>query len=207
MTKAISVHNSRIPLVEYQGQRVVTFTMVDKAHQRPEGTAKVTFNRNRPRFIEGEDFFIVSGSVVDWGINGYLARGIKHTGKKITSVSPVRGKVTILTESGYLLLVKPFNDDLAWQVQRQLIKSYFRHFPQFPDLQEVHIPEIKELAAMPLTEAQNLLAIADRESFTEHGQKGSAGMRLRRDELKKLRPALCLIGERSQLNLPGVAHE
>lgn len=207
MTKAISVHNSRIPLVEYQGQRVVTFAMVDKAHQRPKGTAKVTFSRNRTRFIEGEDFFIVPASVVDWGINGYLARGMKHTGKKITSVSPVRGKVTILNETGYLLLVKPFNDDLAWQIQRQLIKSYFRHFTQFPDLQEVHIPEIKELAAMPLTEAQNLLAIADRESFTEHGQKGSAGMILRREELKKLRPALCLIGERSQLSLPGVHHD
>lgn len=56
MTKAISVHNSRIPLVEYQGQRVVTFAMVDKAHQRPKGTAKVTFSRNRTRFIEGGIF-------------------------------------------------------------------------------------------------------------------------------------------------------
>lgn len=41
----------------------------------------------------------------------------------------------------------------------------------------------------------------------EHGQKGSAGMILRREEIKKLRPALCLVGERSQLSLPGVSHE
>lgn len=207
MTKAISVHNSRVPLVEYQGQRVVTFAMVDDAHQRPKGTAKVTFSRNRTRFIEGEDFFIVPASVVDWGMNKHSGRGMKHTGKKINNAVPIRGRVTILTESGYLLLVKPFNDDLAWQVQRQLVKAYFRRFPKFPDLQEVHIPEIQELTAMPLTDAQNLLAKADRESFTEHGQKGSAGMILRREELKKLRPALCLIGERSQLNLPGVGHE
>lgn len=192
MTKAISLHNSRVPLVEYQGQRVVTFAMVDEAHQRPEGTARAAFNRNRHRFIEGEDSYLVD----------YSEKNVLRTfGIDV----PFRG-LRVLTESGYLLLTKPFDDELSWQVQRQLVKAYFRRFPQFPDLQEVHIPEIQELAVMPLADAQNLLAKADRESFTEHGQKGSAGMILRREELKKLRPALCLIGERSQLNLPGVGH-
>ncbi|WP_217807258.1 hypothetical protein [Methylomagnum ishizawai] len=32
----------------------------------------------------------------------------------------------VLTETGYLMLVKSFTDDLAWQVQRQLVKVYFR---------------------------------------------------------------------------------
>lgn len=127
MRNSIPFPNSPTPLVEFQGQRVVTFAMVDEAHQRPKGTAKVTFSRNRVRFIEGEDFFIVAASKVNWGCGGYLARGIKHTGKKKSS--PIRGKVTLLTESGYLLLTKPFNDDLAWQVQRELVKSYFRHIP------------------------------------------------------------------------------
>lgn len=193
MTKAISLHNSRVPLVEYQGQRVVTFAMVDEAHQRPKGTARAAFNRNRHRFIEGEDSYLVD----------YSEKNVLRTfGIDV----PFRG-LRVLTESGYLLLTKPFDDELSWKVQRQLVKAYFRRFPQFPDLQEVHIPEIQELAVMPLADAQNLLAKADRESFTEHGQKGSAGMILRREELKKLRPALCLIGERSQLNLPGVGHE
>lgn len=192
MTKAISLHNSRVPLVEYQGQRVVTFAMVDEAHQRPKGTARAAFNRNRHRFIEGEDSYLID----------YSEKNVLRTfGIDV----PFRG-LRVLTESGYLLLTKPFDDELSWQVQRQLVKAYFRRFPKFPDLQEVHIPEIQELAVMPLTDAQNLLAKADRESFTEHGQKGSAGMILRREELKKLRPALCLIGERSQLNLPGVGH-
>lgn len=33
MRNFITVQNSRMPLVEYQGQRVVTFSMVDEAHQ------------------------------------------------------------------------------------------------------------------------------------------------------------------------------
>ncbi|MDE9527722.1 ORF6N domain-containing protein, partial [Xenorhabdus bovienii] len=32
----------------------------------------------------------------------------------------------VLFESGYLMLTKPFNDDVAWQVQRELVSSYFR---------------------------------------------------------------------------------
>lgn len=36
------------------------------------------------------------------------------------------GDITLITESGYLMLVKSFTDDLAWQVQRQLVNTYFR---------------------------------------------------------------------------------
>ncbi|WP_234262560.1 ORF6N domain-containing protein [Klebsiella aerogenes] len=194
-----------IPLMEYQGERVVTFSMVDKVHQRPKDTARTAFKRNRRRFIDGEDYFIVQASQVNWDITDDLDRGIKHPGKKMNSY--IRSKITLLTESGYLLLVKSLNDDLAWQVQRQLVSAYFRHIPQFPELHKVHIPEPGELAAMPLEEAQHTLLRAERESFTQHGQKGSAAMRLRRDELKKLRPALIVIGERSQLELPGVGDE
>jgi hypothetical protein len=198
MHNSITVLDSRMPLVEYQSQRVVTFSMVDDAHQRPEGTAKATFNRNRSRFIAGEDFFIVTASKVNWGVTGYSDRGIKRTGKKVTI--RIRGKVTLLTESGYLLLTKPFNDDLAWLVQRQLVKAYFRHIPQFPELRKVHVPESEELVAMPLEEAQHLIARVDRDSFTQHGQKGSAAMCLRRDELKKIRPAKQLVDEMGQID-------
>lgn len=216
MRNTITVHNNRMPLVEFQGQRVVTFAMVDEAHQRPKGTAKVTFSRNRTRFIEGEDYFIVAAVSVDWGSAGYLDRGIKHTGKKVTNLargmkrpgkkmnSAIRGKVTLITESGYLLLTKPFNDDLAWQIQRQLVKAYFRHIPQFPELRKVHVPDAAELADMPLSQAQNLIVRAERESFTQHGQKGSAAMRLRRDELKRLRPATQHVLARAQIEIADV---
>ncbi|WP_223536667.1 MULTISPECIES: ORF6N domain-containing protein [Serratia] len=201
MRSVITVHNNRVPLVEFQGQRVVTFAMVDIAHQRPKDTARKAFKRNRARFIEGEDFFIVAASKVDWANTGCLARGMKRPGKELNSAIPIRGKVTLITESGYLLLTKPFNDDLAWQVQRQLVKAYFRHIPQFPELHKVRVPDAAELIEMPLPQAQNLIAEIERESFTQHGQKGSAAMRLRRDELKKLRPATRFVRERGQIEV------
>lgn len=36
-----------------------------------------------------------------------------------------RSDITLITESGYLMLVKSFTDNLAWDVQRQLVKRYF----------------------------------------------------------------------------------
>ena len=36
----------------------------------------------------------------------------------------------LLTEQGYLMLVKSFTDDLAWEVQRSLVKNYFTKVKQ-----------------------------------------------------------------------------
>lgn len=191
MRNSITVQNSRMPLVEFQGQRVVTFAMVDEAHQRPKGTARATFNRNRRHFTLGRHYFEPSSDA---------RRTMIQQG-----VFPRKtARAVLITEMGYLLLVKPFNDDLSWLIQEELISTYFRHIPQFPELQKVRVPEACELAAMRLEDAQHLIAKADRESFCQHGQKGSAAMRLRREELKDLRPALFLIAERSQMELPGV---
>ena len=41
--------------------------------------------------------------------------------------------VTVVTESGYLMLVKSFTDELAWQIQRMLVNTYFRTQVITPD--------------------------------------------------------------------------
>lgn len=109
----ITVANQSVRVVEYQGQRVVTLGMIDQVHNRPEGTARRNFNENRTRFIEGEDFVKVTA-------NEFRTRNPGAISNKATE------DVTIFTEAGYLMLVKSFNDDLAWQVQRQLVNRYFR---------------------------------------------------------------------------------
>lgn len=100
---------------EYQGERVITFKDMDALHQRPEGTARRNFNANRSRFIEGEDFFRLSADEI---------RTHFLTDEFRTLEISNRG-LTLLTKMGYLMLVKSFTDDLAWMVQRQLVKSYF----------------------------------------------------------------------------------
>lgn len=99
-----------VEIKEYQGQRVVTLRDIDNLHKRPEGTAKRTFRTNAKHLIANEDYFIVTPDQKD---------------EIRTFQIPNRG-LTLLTESGYLMLVKSFTDDLAWQVQRQLVKAYFK---------------------------------------------------------------------------------
>lgn len=108
----IKVNNTSLTVKEYNGQRVVTLKDVDSVHGRPEGTARKRFNDNRKHFVEGEDFYKISPSEFRTAIGNMDSRQSND--------------VTLLTESGYLMLVKSFTDELAWSVQRQLVNSYFR---------------------------------------------------------------------------------
>lgn len=107
------INNVPLKIKEYKGQRVVTLRDIDTVHGRPEGTARKRFNDNKERFIEGEDYFKVCVSEIR-----------TH---KIMDISPkAHGDIIFLTENGYLMLVKSLTDDLSWEVQRQLVKTYFR---------------------------------------------------------------------------------
>ncbi|EHM8810407.1 TPA: phage antirepressor KilAC domain-containing protein [Klebsiella pneumoniae] len=110
---AITIQNVELPVIEIEGQRVVTLSMVDRVHQRPEGTASRNFREHRPRFIETEDYFEVTADEIRRQSLGHV-------------FPPRTPKGILLTESGYLMLVKSFTDDLAWEVQRKLVNSYFR---------------------------------------------------------------------------------
>ena len=112
MDNVVSIHGHDIRLREYNGKRVVTFKDIDEVHERPIGTASRNFLTNRQRFINGVDFVKVKSS--DFPLNEIRGTEINNNG------------LTLITESGYLMLVKSFNDELAWQVQRELVDSYFR---------------------------------------------------------------------------------
>lgn len=105
----VTIANANVSVKEYKGQRVITFKDIDTVHQRPSGTARRNFNTNKKHFIEGEDYFVR---------NSYEAKN------EFNLVAP--NGIVLITESGYLMLVKSFTDDLSWDVQRELVKCYFR---------------------------------------------------------------------------------
>lgn len=109
----ITIENTEMQIKEYNGQRVVTFKDIDAVHQRPAGTARKSFNRNKKHFIEGEDFMKVCVNEI-------------RTHKLFDISNKAKADITLITESGYLLLVKSFTDDLSWKVQRQLVNAYFK---------------------------------------------------------------------------------
>ena len=118
----VEINNVAIGIKEYEGKRVITFKDIDRVHGRPDGTARKAFNRNKKRFIEGEDYFMIMRNTpmsVSWTLN-----------------IPPKG-LTLITESGYLMISKVFDDDIAWDVQRKLVNGYFRvkeSVPQDPTI-------------------------------------------------------------------------
>lgn len=97
--------------VEYRGQRVITLAQMDEAHDRPEGTAGRAFRKHKDKLVEGEHYF-------------RIPRGELTTLNVVTPRNLAEDLIA-LTERGYLLLVKTFRDELAWQIQDRLIDCYF----------------------------------------------------------------------------------
>lgn len=155
----ITICNTTMPVVEYRGRRVVTLAMIDQVHERPEGTASRTFTAHKERLIEGADYFFTDASQKDvlrcFGID-----------------VPNRGLI-LLTEQGYLMLVKPFTDDLSWDVQRQLVNRYFRPAPA-PALPTDYITALEQLLA---TKRSEQLAIEQR----DHARATKAEIGARRE--------------------------
>lgn len=98
MNEMVHIGNSDISIKEYNGKRVVTFKDIDMVHERPDGTAKRNFNTNKSRFIEGEDYFIVSADEI-----------------RTSCMFPISDKdftsKALITEQGYLMLVKSFMEE------------------------------------------------------------------------------------------------
>ena len=149
----ITIHQTQLPIVEYRGQRVVTLAMIDQAHERPEGTARRTFNEHKDRLIDGDDYIELDQPDVIRTLGFTRPQG------------GTPAKILLLTETGYSMVVKPFTDDLAWDVQRQLVNRYFRAAPKLaPALPGDYISALEHLLASKRSER---LAIDERDKAIE----------------------------------------
>lgn len=143
MNDIIKINNHDVVVKEYKGQRVVTFRDIDTVHERPDGTARVTFNSHKSKFETKEDYFVCDA----------------YEAKELFGITAPNG-ITLITEQGYLMLVKPFGDDLAWEVQRKLVKSYFRSKDAFENMS-------KELRAVIVVD-QRVTKIEERVDHLEN---------------------------------------
>ena len=113
--EVVKIEDKELQVKEWNGKRVVTFKEIDLLHGRTDGTARRNFNQNKSKFIENEDYFTLDSVSVN-EIRSYDSSSFGNAAKH----------GIVLTESGYLMLVKSFTDDLSWKVQRQLVNSYFK---------------------------------------------------------------------------------
>ncbi|OHW63062.1 ORF6N domain protein [Andreesenia angusta] len=175
----VQVNEMPLEVKVWEGQRVVTFNDIDKVHKRASGTAKRNFSQNKKHFIEGEDYFEVIGNEL---------KRLKQQG---TNFVLSRAKaVFLVTETGYLMLVKSFTDDLAWKVQRQLVKSYFRiREPEQLQIEEPKELEPKYLNGVPHMTVKDVEQVTGLTEWRIHRflEKNSLGVMLKGEELSKFK--------------------
>lgn len=134
MADYVKVNETELSIKEYHGQRVVTMTDIDNVHNRPSGTARKRFNENKNRFILGEDYYV-----------------LKTDEAKVYGIKAPKG-LTLITETGYMMIVKSFTDDLAWTVQRQLVNTYFKmkQLAQQNEIKPIPTGQIQSLDIMEM---------------------------------------------------------
>lgn len=157
----LTINNALLQVKEYNNQRVITFKDIDNVHQRPEGTASRNFRTNRGHFIDGEDYYKITPDE--------FRRTIGDMDKRQTN------NITLITETGYLMLVKSFTDDLAWQVQRELVNTYFRSRIQSQPIQDTYFDKFWK--------GEKVITIRDFEQFTGINQ-ATVNYWLKKDNFK-----------------------
>ncbi len=147
MNEIIIINNEKMEVKEYKNQRVVTAWDIGKVHNRDVGEINKIFNRNKDKFILNEDYFILK--IKDFSerfktIQDFIPNNVKE--------------IVLFTESGYLMLVKTFTDDLSWDIQRQLVKTYFR-FKEAP--KSLTVPQQLLAQAQCLVEMDNRITVVE----------------------------------------------
>lgn len=115
MNKIVTIENVEMQIREYNGQRVVTFDDIAQVHDCKRENVRRNFTNNKKHFVMGVDYFEITR---------------KELKEKFSLNLKLKGnpniKVQLFTETGYLMVVKSLSDDLAWEVQRQLVNGYFK---------------------------------------------------------------------------------
>ena len=145
----IAIADKEIELKEYNGERIVTAWDIAKLHERDVKVVNQQMRNNINKFIENEDYFIIARNNIP-----------KSMTLTLENNAPNLKEIILFTESGYLLLTKTFTDERSWNIQRQLVKSYFK-LKELKEKVEAGEIEIKqkinnERKDIPVTERERI---------------------------------------------------
>ena len=111
MNKLVTITGKHVETKEHKGERVITTWDIAEVHGREAGNVNRQFKRNREKLIEGEDYFVLSREEFEEIFLGvdFIPNNVKE--------------IPVFTMLGYFMLLKAFDDDLSWEIQRELIKE------------------------------------------------------------------------------------
>ena len=114
----VTINNHDVGVREYEGQRVVTFEIIDALHGKAKGTSNRNFTHNKKHFVIGKHYFYLKGAEA--------AKFLASLDSDVLSASRKNlAKIYVFTQRGYVHLAKAFDDDLSWKIHDELIDGYF----------------------------------------------------------------------------------
>ncbi|WP_010296002.1 ORF6N domain-containing protein [Clostridium senegalense] len=119
MENTLEVNDQQLMIKEYDNKRVVTMWDIAKAHGVDTRNIRNNFKNNSKYLVEGEDYYLLEKR------EDFVVNLIHKEDLKRNAVSRAKN-IPIFTETGYLMMVKPMQDELSWEVQRKLVNSYFK---------------------------------------------------------------------------------
>lgn len=185
MNELITINNTQVEVKEYEGLRVVTVWDIAKVHGREVKRINEIFKNNIDKFILKEDYFFLTPNEFSGSFKttqDFIPNNVKE--------------IPLFTESGYLMLVKTFTDDLSWDIQRQLIKTYFR----FKETQKtMTLPQQLLAQAQCLVEMDNRITVVenkvDNEIRVNSGEQLRITKAVKRRVCQRIDLAVDLIGK------------
>lgn len=185
MNELITINNTQVEVKEYEGIRVVTAWDIAKVHGREVKRINEIFKNNIDKFILKEDYFFLTPNEFSGSFKttqDFIPNNVKE--------------IPLFTESGYLMLVKTFTDDLSWDIQRQLVKTYFR----FKETQKtMTLPQQLLAQAQCLVEMDNRITVVenkvDNEIRVNSGEQLRITKAVKRRVCQRIDLAVDLIGK------------
>ena len=113
--KFLEINGVKIERKEYNEIPVVTSWDIAKIHDKENRRVNENFKNVKEKLVLGEDYFALNRKEIsesNFSIQEKIPNNVKT--------------IYLFTEMGYLMLSKTFSDDFSWQIQRELIKNYFK---------------------------------------------------------------------------------
>lgn len=111
----VKVNEKELEIKEWNNERVITAWDIAELHERDVKRVNEQFKNNRDKLIENEDYFIIKRDKISKSFTSTLEK-----------LPPNMKELILFTQTGYLMLVKSFKDDLSWKIQRVLVNNYFK---------------------------------------------------------------------------------
>lgn len=122
---------NNLQIIEHEGIRVLTTKQLAEAYETTETNIKTNFNRNKERFIEGRDYYLLKSAEL---------KEFKNYVTDSNLVDSRAPQLYLWTERGANRHSKILDTDMAWKQFDVLEETYFK---------------VKSMSAMQLLKLQN----------------------------------------------------